>query len=79
MLHLLEASLATGRIASPFLDDSVLAALSDALEYEGCDDPLLLGHLRGEFTCYSGVAKKPVRHVRGCWALRALRGEPTHG
>jgi hypothetical protein len=35
-----------------------LPELADALEKVGCNDTVILGHLRGQ-----GV------HVRGCWAL----------
>jgi hypothetical protein len=38
--------------------------LADALEGAGCDNPDLLGHLRG-----------PGPHVRGCWALDLLLGK----
>ncbi len=38
-----------------------LPILADALEDAGCDEPLLLGHLRG-----------PGPHYRGCWALDLL-------
>jgi hypothetical protein len=43
------------------LDAGRLAILADALEEAGCDDHILLGHLRG-----------PGPHVRGCWAVEAL-------
>jgi hypothetical protein len=44
-----------------------LPALVDALERAGCDEPTILGHLRG-----GGL------HVRGCWVLDLLAGrEPT--
>jgi hypothetical protein len=46
------------------LDALCLAALSDALEEAGCDDPAVLGHLRG-----------PGPHVRGCHVLDALLGK----
>jgi hypothetical protein len=48
-----ERSLPSGTI-----DPARLAVLADALEDSGCNDPALLGHLRG-----------PGPHVRGCWAL----------
>jgi hypothetical protein len=45
------------------LDAARLAVLADALEDAGCDQPDLLGHLRG-----------PGPHVRGCWAVDLLLG-----
>jgi hypothetical protein len=44
------------------LDTARLSILADALEDAGCDNPDLLGHLRG-----------PGLHVRGCWAVDAVR------
>jgi hypothetical protein len=41
-----------------------LAVLADALEEAGCADALLLAHLRS-----------PGPHVRGCFALDAVRGK----
>jgi hypothetical protein len=41
-----------------------LPVLADALEEAGCDDPELLGHLRG-----------PGPHVKGCWALDLVLGQ----
>jgi hypothetical protein len=46
------------------LDLARLAILADALEYAGCDQADLLGHLRG-----------PGPHVRGCWAVDLLLGK----
>ncbi len=46
------------------LDADRLAVLADALEDAGCDQPDLLGHLRG-----------PGPHVRGCWAVDLLLGK----
>jgi hypothetical protein len=46
------------------LDVARLAVLADALEDAGCDQPDLLGHLRG-----------PGPHVRGCWAVDLLLGK----
>jgi hypothetical protein len=46
------------------LDLARLLVLADALEDAGCDQPDLLGHLRG-----------PGAHVRGCWALDLLLGK----
>jgi hypothetical protein len=45
------------------LDPARLAVLADALEEAGCQDPDILGHLRG-----------PGPHVRGCWAVDILTG-----
>jgi hypothetical protein len=45
------------------LDNARLAVLADALEEAGCEDAVLLGHLRG------GGA-----HVRGCWAMDLILG-----
>ena len=42
-----------------------LPILADALEEAGCADAELLGHLRG-----------PGPHVRGCWVLDLLLGQP---
>jgi hypothetical protein len=42
-------------------DFTALPIVAGALEDAGCDDTLLLGHLRG-----------PGPHCRGCWALDAL-------
>lgn len=41
-----------------------LPVLADALEDAGCDDELVLGHLR-----------RPGPHVRGCWALDLAGGK----
>jgi hypothetical protein len=46
------------------LDPTRLAVLTDALEDAGCDNPDLLGHLRG-----------PGPHVRGCWVVDLLLGK----
>ena len=46
------------------LDVLHLAVLADALEEAGCDDPAVVGHLRG-----------PGPHVRGCHVLDALLGK----
>jgi hypothetical protein len=43
------------------LDRARLAVLGDALEEAGCNNPDLLGHLRG-----------PGPHVRGCWPVDVL-------
>jgi hypothetical protein len=41
-----------------------LPILADALEEAGCDEPDILGHLRG-----------PGPHVRGCWPVDLLLGK----
>jgi len=46
-------------------DFAALPVLADALEDAGCAEATLLGHLR---------ASGP--HVRGCWAVDLLQGEP---
>jgi hypothetical protein len=48
-------------LPSGHLDNARLAVLGDALEEVGCNDAVLLEHLRG-----------PGPHVRGCWAVDAL-------
>jgi hypothetical protein len=56
------------KIAQGIYDDrrfGDLPVLADALEEAGCDNADLLGHLRG-----------PGPHVRGCWALDLLLGQP---
>jgi hypothetical protein len=45
-------------------DFSVYPILADALQDAGCERSELLAHLRS-----------PGPHVRGCWALRVIRGE----
>jgi hypothetical protein len=45
-------------------DFTALPVLADALEEAGCDQPDVLGHLRG-----------PGPHVRGCWAVDLLLGK----
>jgi hypothetical protein len=45
------------------LDKDRLAVLADALEDAGCDDAVLLDHLRG-----------PGPHVRGCFVVDLLTG-----
>lgn len=46
------------------MDTDRLAILADAVEDAGCDDELILTHLRG-----------PGPHVRGCWALDLILGK----
>jgi hypothetical protein len=43
------------------LESDRLAVLSDALEEAGCDDSIILAHLRA-----------PGPHIRGCWALDSI-------
>jgi hypothetical protein len=50
-----------------WLDSGRLAILADALEESGCTSVELLEHLRGS-----------APHVRGCWAIDALRGRASH-
>jgi hypothetical protein len=51
------------RLPDGTLDLGRLAVLADALEDGGCDDPQILGHLRG-----------PGPHSRGCFAVDAVLG-----
>jgi hypothetical protein len=44
-------------------DFAGMPVLADALEDAGCEDEVILGHLRG-----------PIAHALGCWALDALLG-----
>lgn len=48
-------------LPSGYLDNARLGILADALEEAGCQEPYLLGHLRG-----------PGPHVRGCCVIDAL-------
>ena len=55
-----------GRLAETIYEErryQDLPVLADALEDAGCDDPRVIGHLRGK-----GV------HARGCWVLDLARG-----
>jgi hypothetical protein len=47
-------------------DFSAMPALADALIEAGCDDPAVVDHCR--------VAEP---HVRGCWVVDLIRGEPA--
>jgi hypothetical protein len=47
-----------------YLDNAVLAILSDALEEAGCDNADVLEHLRS-----------PGPHYRGCWSLDVVLGK----
>jgi hypothetical protein len=51
------------QLPAGLLDAVRLAVLADALEDAGCDDAVLLEHLRG-----------PGPHVRGCWLVDHLTG-----
>jgi hypothetical protein len=51
-------------LPSGSLDKDRLWVLADAVEEAGCDDPLILGHLRSDGP-----------HVRGCFVLDALLGK----
>jgi hypothetical protein len=64
---LLWRSRLTGMMAEAIYDArrfDDLPVLGDALEEAGCDEPGLLGHLRG-----------PGPHARGCWVLDLLLGK----
>jgi hypothetical protein len=61
---LAEAAYEERSLPAGTLDALSLAVLADALEEAGCDDPAVLGHLRG-----------PGPHVRGCHVLDALLGK----
>jgi hypothetical protein len=68
-------------------DWRTLGVLADALEEAGCQEELLLRHLRGEEPCWvdhdaqpgleCGFPWKPLRgpHVRGCWAVDLVLGK----
>src|SRR5262249_21328309 len=64
-LHLAQAAYDDRRLPSGNLDPGRLGVFADALEEAGCTDTALLGHLRS-----------PGPHVRGCYALDALLGNP---
>jgi hypothetical protein len=59
--RLAEAAYQERQDTTGYLDRARLAILADALEEAGCDDDLLVGHLRAEES-----------HVRGCWAVDLL-------
>jgi hypothetical protein len=46
------------------LDPARLLVLADALEEAGCDEPMILGHLR-----------VPGEHTRGCWCIDSIQGK----
>jgi hypothetical protein len=58
------------------LDAAALAVAADALEEAGCDQPLLLAHLRSESRCpgVTVVAGARIPHVPGCWAVDRVLG-----
>lgn len=60
---LVRASYDERALPSGELDPQRLAVLSDALEEAGCDNHVILDHLRS-----------PGPHVRGCWALDLVMG-----
>lgn len=62
--RLAQAAYEQRHVPAGHLDATRLAVLTDALEEAGCEDALLLAHLRG-----------PGPHVRGCAALDLLRGK----
>jgi hypothetical protein len=61
---LAQAAYQERELPSGTLGPTRLLVLADALEDAGCDQPDLLGHLRG-----------PGPHVRGCWAVDLLLGK----
>jgi hypothetical protein len=75
------------RLPDGTLDPVRLLVLADALEEAGCQEELLLRHLRGEEPCWvdhdaqpgleCGFPWKPLRgpHVRGCWAVDLVLGK----
>jgi hypothetical protein len=62
--RLAQAAYDERHLPSGHLDAARLAVLADALEEGGCNDPLILGHLR------SGA-----EHVRGCFVVDAILGK----
>jgi hypothetical protein len=64
VVRLAQAAYDERELPAGTLDTTRLAVLADALEEAGCDQPDLLGHLRG-----------PGPHVRGCWAVDLLQGK----
>jgi hypothetical protein len=60
-LSLAQAAYEHRALPAGTLDPARLGLLADALEDAGCDNPDILGHLRG-----------PGPHVRGCWAVDLL-------
>jgi hypothetical protein len=61
VLALAEAAYENRNLPAATLEPDRLAVLADALEDTGCDNPEILGHLRGDGP-----------HVRGCWCVDAL-------
>jgi hypothetical protein len=62
--RLAQAAYDERQLPSGFLEHAHLAVLADALEEAGCDDPVILDHLRS-----------PGPHVRGCLALDVVLGK----
>ncbi len=62
------------------LDSEKLLILSDALEESGCEDPVLLGHLRGHHRSSLGIyCGKPISsHIYGCWVMEYVLGYNNH-
>jgi hypothetical protein len=58
------------------LDAAALAVAADALEEAGCDQPLLLAHLRSESLCPGVTVAAGARapHLPGCWAVDRVLG-----
>jgi hypothetical protein len=52
------------QLPSGLFDNQRMGVLADALEEAGCDNPDILGHLRGVGD-----------HVRGCWAVDLVLGK----
>lgn len=61
---LAQAAYQERQLPSSQLDASRLAVLADALEDAGCDDEVILGHLR-----------QTSEHYRGCWAVDLVFGK----
>lgn len=61
------------------LDPATVAVLADALEDAGCDNPWLIGHLRGHYVSGDGsrvlAHYRDWPHVRGCWAVDLILGK----
>jgi hypothetical protein len=64
VLALARATYEQRDLPSGALEPTYLAVLADALEEAGCDNQVILEHLRG-----------PGPHVRGCWAVDLLLGK----
>jgi hypothetical protein len=64
VISLATATYEERELPSGHFDSARLGVLADALEDAGCNDPVILGHLRG-----------PGPHYRGCWAVDAVLGK----